>query len=87
VGDGPVGIDALELSSGNIAVVSTGFNDNTSTVTLLDPVGSVVSNTTAGLPAEALAPGHAFWLRGEATHYGVTCNGSGHLVVIDPGLD
>ncbi len=87
VGDGPVGIDALELAGGNVAVVSTGFNDNSSTVTIVDAAGSVISSTTTDLPAGAVAPGHAFWLRGEATHYGVTCNGSGHLVVIDPGLD
>jgi hypothetical protein len=87
VGDGPVGIDALELPGGNVAVVSTGFNDDTSTVTIVDAAGAVVSSTTTSLPAGGLAPGHAFWLRGEATHYGVTCNESGHLVVIDPGLD
>lgn len=87
VGDGPVGIDALELTGGNVAVVSTGFNDNTSTVTVVDTAGSVISNTTTELPTGALAPGHAFWLRGDSMNYGVTCSGSDHLVVIDPGLN
>jgi hypothetical protein len=87
VADGPVGIDALELSDGNVAVVSTGYHDNTSTVTVFDPSGSVLSNVTSSLPLKVSAPGHAFWLRGAQTHYGVTGNGSGHLVVVDPGLD
>ncbi len=87
VGDGPVGIDALVLSGGNIAVVSTGFNDDTYTLTVVTPTGGVVSNTTTNLPAGATVPGHAFWLRGEAAHFGVTCNGSGDLVVVDSLLD
>ena len=87
VGDGPVGIDALVLSGGNIAVVSTGFNDDTYTLTVVTPTGGVVSNTTTNLPARATVPGHAFWLRGEAAHFGVTCNGSGDLVVVDSLLD
>ena len=87
VGDGPVGIDLLELPGGTIAVVSTGYNDHTSTVTVLTSGGSVVSNVTTNLPAGATNPGHAVWLRDAANRYAVTCNGSGDLVVIDPGLE
>ncbi len=87
VGDGPVGIDALELPDGTVAVVSTGFHDDTSTVTIVDATGAVISNTTSDLPDGALSPGHAVWLRGDALHYAVTCNESGHLVVVDPGLE
>jgi len=86
VGDGPVGVDALLLEGGNVAVVSAGFNDNTQSLTVLSPAGAVISNVKTALPAGSLAPGHAFWLRGEAHHYAVTCNGSGHLVVVDSGL-
>ena len=83
VGDGPVGIDAMELPNGNIGVVSAGFNDNTYTLSIFDQAGSLISNATTNLPAGSTAPGHAAWLRGGETHFAVSCNGSGEFVVVD----
>jgi hypothetical protein len=86
VGDGPVGIDLRELPGGNVAVASTGFNDNTYTVTVLSPTGAVVSNQTTNLPAGATGPGHAVWLGPESSKILVSCNTSGHIAVVASGL-
>lgn len=87
VGDGPVGIDAMEMPDGNIGVVSCGFNDNTYTLSIFDLAGALISNTTTNLPSGSTAPGHAAWLRGSDTHFGVSCNGSAELVVVDALAD
>ena len=86
VGAGPVGIDLLELAGGNVAVVSTGFDDDTYTITVLSAAGAVISNTTHDLPAGATGPGHAIWLHDEARRIMVTCNTSGHILVTESGL-
>jgi len=63
VGDGPVGLDLKEQDDGNIAVVSTGLNDNTYSVTVLTPEGALVSNTKTSLSDDCAAPGHAIWYK------------------------
>jgi len=86
VGDGPVGIDLMNLDGGNVAVASTGFNDNTYTVTVLTPAGAVVTNTTMSLPAGAEGPGHVAWLRDPGNLLMVSCNTTGNVAVVDPGM-
>ncbi len=86
VGDGPVGIDVLELSSGQVAILSTGFNDNTWNLSVVNSAGALVSTTMAALPNGALAPGHAIWLDPQGAQAMITCNGSDNVVVVDSGL-
>jgi hypothetical protein len=83
VGDGPVGID-LRADGANTAIVSTGFGDDTVTVTVRAPDGSPVSSTTDPVPAGCTGPGHAIWLRNTPTTAVVTCNGSSAYAVITP---
>ncbi len=61
VGDGPVGIDGKILANGNVAIVSTGLNDNTYTITVLTTAGDVVSSESNAVPEGCLGPGHAIW--------------------------
>lgn len=86
VGDGPVGVDLMPLGAGDVAVVTTGFNDNTFTVTVFDADGGVVSNTTTALPAGCTSPGHAVWVGSPSTRIIVSCFGSDNLVVVESGL-
>jgi DNA-binding beta-propeller fold protein YncE len=80
VGDGPVGIELMRLGSGNLAVASTGFNDHTFTITVLDPAGAVVSNETKPLPAGCTGPGHViFWKSGVL----VSCKTSNNLIYVE----
>ncbi|HEX5138489.1 MAG TPA: hypothetical protein VFY93_16065 [Planctomycetota bacterium] len=82
VGDGPIGIDLKDLPSGDIAVVSTGFNDDTYTITVLTADGQVVSSTTAPVPDAGTGPGHAIWFQDGVL---ISCKTSGTLVFV-PGV-
>jgi hypothetical protein len=75
VGDGPVGID-LRPDGANVKVVSTGFNDDTYTVTTLGPTGSVLASDTAPAPEGCNDPGHAIWLAGTPGTIVLSCNGA-----------
>ncbi|MCB1185104.1 hypothetical protein KDM41_16890, partial [bacterium] len=87
VGDGPVGIDVMDLGNGTVAVVSTGFNDDTYTVTVLAAAdGSVVSKTTHQVPEGGQEPGHAAWVRDGSRRIAISCHGSDEIVVLDSGL-
>jgi hypothetical protein len=61
-GDGPVDLDLHVLPSGNVALVTTGFNNNTITEIELGADGSVVSNATRAAPTGCLNPGHAIYV-------------------------
>jgi hypothetical protein len=82
VGDSPIGIDLLELPNGNIGVVSTGFLDDTFTVTILEPDGDVVSNVTRPVPNAGDAPSCAVWANAQGTKVAVSCSGSGELIIV-----
>ena len=91
VGDGPVGIDLIELGNGNVLIVSTGFNDDTITLTEVTPEGALVNSNTDSVPAGCLQPGHAVWLvpddvPEEAQVVG-TCFGSNQYFVLDIARD
>jgi len=80
IGDGPVGLDLIELPSGNFAISSTGFNDNTFHITVVDPFGNLVSTTGFPVPEGCLAPGHATWVTsGTDIFVLVSCNGSDEI--------
>jgi hypothetical protein len=83
VGDGPVGID-LRTDGDNVAVLSTGFNDHTYTITELGPDGSVVSNVTQPAPDGCANPGHGLWLNDAANTAVITCSTSNAYAVITP---
>jgi len=86
VGDGPVGLDLLELDAGNIGIVSTGFNDNSYWVTVVSATGTLVSNTEYSMPAGITGPGHAVWLQDENKRIAITGNTTGNLAVVASGL-
>jgi len=71
----PVGIDLL-ADGANVKVISTGFNDDTFTVTTLDPNGAVLSNVTEPAPAGCDNPGHAMWLANSSGTAVLSCNGA-----------
>lgn len=80
IGDGPVGLDLIELPSGNLAISSAGYNDNTFHITVVDPFGNLVSTTGFPVPEGCLNPGHATWVtRGEDIFVLVSCNGSDEI--------
>ncbi len=79
VGDGPVGID-LRLVDDMIEIVSTGFNDNTVTVTTVALDGTVLDSVTSPVETGCIGPGHAIWLTG-TNNMLYTCNTSGSYVV------
>jgi len=84
VGDGPVGID-LVADGANVKVVSTGFGDDTYTITTLGPTGTVVGQPdTNPVPAGCVDPGHAIWLPNAPGTIVVTCKGSNGYAVISP---
>jgi parallel beta helix pectate lyase-like protein/K319-like protein len=82
VGDGPVGID-IKAQGENAAIISTGFNDNTYTVTIVAPDGSVVANDSSPIPDGCINPGHAIWLN-NTEKVVATCTGSNSYAVFEP---
>lgn len=83
VGDGPVGI-GLRADGVNTLLISTGFNDNTYTVTTVDANGSITSSVTRPVPAGCLNPGHAVWLPDQPGTAAMTCKGSNSYAVVTP---
>jgi hypothetical protein len=82
VGDGPVGIDLI-ASGSNVAVVSTGFNDSTYSITVVSPAGAAVSNTKTAAPTGCTAPGHAIWINDAGGRkVAMTCNTSDNWAVV-----
>ncbi|MBI4651387.1 hypothetical protein HY745_08920 [Candidatus Desantisbacteria bacterium] len=61
VGNGPVGIDLGIDKDSTIHVLTTGFNDNTYTITQIAPDGSLKSNKTTTL-TNCNNPGHASFI-------------------------
>lgn len=88
VGDGPVGIDLkLINSTDNIAVVSTGFNDNTVTLTTVSASGTVEDKTTWSAPDGCSNPGHAILIQdAESWKIAGTCYNSDNYFIIESGL-
>ncbi len=79
VGDGPVGIDLRTRLDGNVEVLSTGFNDDSWSLTVLAPNGGTVSNQEFPAPTGCDAPGHVIWGRGNEVI--LSCNGSDRLAL------
>ena len=79
VGDGPVGIDGKILANGDIAILSTGFNDNTYTITVFTTAGVVVSSETKPVPDGGLAPGHAIFYKDGVL---ISCRDTNEIIFI-----
>jgi hypothetical protein len=86
VGDGPIGIDLLALDNGDVAVVSTGFNDDTYTITVFGPTGTLVSNDTQPVPAGCTSPPHAAWVPGVTKEMLFSCNATDNVFILPSGL-
>jgi hypothetical protein len=83
-GDGPVDLALYPLPNGNVALVTTGFNDHTVTEIELEPDGSVVSNATSAAPSGCLNPGHAIYVEdAEGLKVVGTCYTSDHYFIED----
>lgn len=61
VGDGPVGIDLKLLGDGDVAIVSTGFNDGTVTEVRVTNEGGPKAVEKRPVPAGCEGPGHALY--------------------------
>ncbi len=86
-GDGPVDMGLSLLENGNVAIVTTGFNDNTVTETEVSPDGSVVSNVTRVVLDGCVNPGHAIYVRdGEGLKIVGTCYTSGNYFIMKSEL-
>lgn len=84
---GPVGIDLRILPNGNIAVVSTGFDNNTITETVVMPNGRVESNSTRSVLEGCINPGHAIYVEdAEGLKILVTCFDSNNYFVVESEL-
>jgi hypothetical protein len=86
VGDGPVGIDVIELGTlaqgtgSNVAVVSTGFFDDTYWITVIDAAGTVLSNEGSPVPDGCRSPGHAIWLPDRSV--AISCNATDNVAIV-----
>ncbi|HEX7041421.1 MAG TPA: hypothetical protein VF202_14990 [Trueperaceae bacterium] len=87
VGDGPVGIDLVLLDDGDVAIVSTGFNDDSVTEVKVSNVGTLVSTRTREAPAGCVSPGHAVYFEDDGGLALVgTCWQSGNYFVLRTAL-
>ncbi len=86
VGDGPIGIDLVARPGGEVAIVSTGFNDDSWSMTVVDATGALVSNIKHDLPGGAEAPGHAIFLAENGNQVLISCNATNNVVVAGSGL-
>jgi len=86
VGVGPFRLDLLELDGGDTAIACAGFEDDTYSLIVVDPQGSVVSNHTLPLPNGVTEPGGVTFLRDGSGNLIVAGNGSGNLAVVNTGL-
>jgi hypothetical protein len=86
VGDGPIGIDLRALGGGQTAIASTGFDDDTYTITVVDSAAAVVASATTAAPAGCTQPSHPLWLGDAEQHLVVSCFGSGNLAVFVPEI-
>ena len=86
VGDGPYRMDLLALDDGNTAVACAGFDDDSYSVIVVDPLGQEVSSFTQALPGDISQPGGVAFLRDGSNNLIVGGHGSGNLAVVDTGL-
>jgi len=87
VGDGPVNLDVKLLDSGNIGLITSGFNDNSVAIFELMPGGGVVSQNTQQAPSACQSPAHTKFIQdSESLKILGTCFDSGNYFIIESGL-
>lgn len=72
VGDGPVGVD-LQVDGNELLVLTTGYNDDSFTVTRLDDAGAPVSSNSSTL-SNCYGPRHAVFYAGAVDEIIATCH-------------
>lgn len=82
VGTGPVGID-LKADGDGAKIISTGFADNTYTVTTVDGAGAVTDNVTKSVPNGCTSPAHAVWIEDATNTKAVISCYDGAVAVVD----
>ena len=82
VGEGPIGMDLMLLPNDDIAILTTGFDDDTFTITVVTPAGLLVSSTTQTVIAECSQPGHALWVRDGSMKVVISCYGSDNAAIM-----
>lgn len=82
VGEGPVGVSMASLPSGNVLAVTSGFEDDTITLTVLSPTASVVSNETVPAPSGCDAPAFVAVTDGVELRLVVSCHASEEIVIL-----
>ncbi len=87
VGDGPVGIDLKLLDDGDVAIVSTGFNDDSVTEVKVTNDGTLLATQARQAPAGCDSPGHAIYFEDDGGLGLVgTCWQSGNYFVLRTAL-
>src|SRR5690606_27308646 len=87
VGDGPVGIDLVLLDDGDVAIVSTGFNDDSVTEVKVTNDGTLLATQARQAPAGCDSPGHAIYFEDDGGLGLVgTCWQSGNYFVLRTAL-
>lgn len=86
LGDGPIGVDLLSRPAGKVAAVTTGFGDDTMTVTVIDADGLVESSVTTALPAGITQAAHGAWAGDTNDRIILSGFGTDNLYVVDSGL-
>lgn len=82
VGDGAVGLD-IRKDGANWLYLTTGYNDNTYTITTVASDYSVVSSVTTPMDAGCKKPGYATFYTDPAVRYlAVSCEGSGNAYIL-----
>jgi hypothetical protein len=64
--DGPVDLDLRSLPNGNVALLTTGFNNGLLLEAELTPAGAVVSSESSNVPAGCTGAGHAVYVEDDA---------------------
>jgi hypothetical protein len=82
VGDGPLGIDTDTLPNGDIAALTTGYNDHTFTITIVSAGGMLISNEIHSVSGGGLNPGSGVLL--PDGRVAIACNGSDEILCFVP---
>ena len=62
VGDGPVDLDLRTNTEGDLEILTSGFNDNSLTITTTDATGLLLSNELFAAPSGCLQPAHPIFV-------------------------
>jgi hypothetical protein len=82
VGDGPLDVDLIpDPAGGGVLALTTGYNDNSFTVTQTAADATVTGVTTTAL-TDCAQPGNGRFTDGTGSHVMVACEGSNRVVIV-----